>query len=611
MRSGNSERVRTSIRVLQVITLGLCLVVLGRVFQLQILDFDTYSPLSKKNSLRQEYVNPARGLIFDRNGTLLVDNEPIYTITITPANFDTTNIGLLANLVGVSKQEVRDRVEKARRYSWYRSSRLFTEVDFKTFSLIQENIWRLPGIGHQIESKRHYPTPVRAPHIFGYLREASEKEYNDNKKLRLGDKIGKSGLEQVYEDTLRGELGTEYVRVNALGQSLGSYNDGELDKSPVRGNDIMTTLDTDLQLTAEKLMKGKLGGLVALDPNDGSVLAMVSAPQYDVSRLAGRLDADYWQAINADSTAPLYNRAISNKQPPGSTFKPLMALIGLHLGLIKPETIIYNPGAYYRGRAYNDHAPPGKYDMVKAIAHSSNTYFFTLMDKIATSGDLNKWHDLASDFGLGHLNHIDLPSESPGILPDSSYMDRTFGKRKWGIGDVLSMGIGQGLVSASPLQMALVTSELANGGYWVQPHVVKAVRSSNGHIYRTPVNKHKIKWVKQKDLAVVQKGMRQVVTEGSGRWYANTDAVKIAGKTGTAQNPHGEDHSWFIAYAPFDKPTIAVAVLVENAGYGSLTAAPIASMLCEKYVTGEIKRKRILDMILNFKYKEGAFTEDE
>jgi len=604
MRPGTNDRVRTSIRVLQFVMLGLCLIVLGRVFQLQILDFDTYEPISKSNALRQEFVSPARGLIFDRNGTLLVDNEPIYSITIKPAKFDMDKIPLLASIVGVPDSVVQRKVKEAQHFSWYRSSRLFTEVNFDVFSKIQENIWRLPGIGHQIESKRHYPTPTNISHILGYLREASEKDYEKYPDLRLGDKIGKSGLEQVYQEYLRGKLGTEYIRVNALGQSMGSYNNGELDTPPEKGNDIMTTLDTDLQITAEKLMKGKRGSVVAMDPNDGSILAMVSSPQYDIRKLSGRIDSDYWKSINADTTNPLYNRAISSQKPPGSTFKPLMALIGLHLGIITPETVINNPGYFYLGRRYHDHAPAGKYKLRKAIELSSNTYFFTVMYRLIRNGDFNKWHNLAQDFGLGRQNYIDLPSETRGIIPDSSYMNNAFGKGKWGYGDLMSMGIGQGMVSVSPLQMALVTSEIGNGGYWVQPHVVKAIRKNDGSIVQTKASKHKIDWVDSNDVQVVKDGMRRVITEGTGRWYAKIKDVTICGKTGTAQNPHGEDHSWFIAFAPMDHPKIAVAALVENAGYGSLTAAPIASLVIEKYLKGKIERQRIYDMMLNFTYKD-------
>lgn len=596
----DSSRVRTSIRVLQIVMLGFSMVVLGRLFQLQILQFETYNPLSRENAIRQEYVHPARGLIYDRYGNLLVDNEPIYTITITPANFKAENIPLLANLVGMPIKKMRERVEKAQAYSWHRSSRLLTEVDFEVFSLIQENIWRLPGIGHQIESKRNYPTPISASHILGYLREVSEKEYRQKESYRLGDKVGKSGLEQVYEDYMRGEMGTEYLRINAMGQTMGPYENGKLDEPPEKGDDLLTTLDTELQILSEKLMEDKIGAVVAMNPNNGAILSMVSSPQYNIRRLSGRIDTEYWKSINADTTTPLFNRALTSQQPPGSTFKPLMALVGLELGVITPETTVNCTGAYYKGRAYKCTKAHGKQKLEQAIQNSCNTYFFSLMNKIAMETGIDRWHELITSLGLGQKNYVDLPYETSGIIPDSTYLDNVLGAGKWGIGDVINLGVGQGFVSVSPLQMALAASEIGNGGHWIQPHVVRGIRRNDGTIDRMNPGKRKIKWVDKKNLELVKNGMRKVVTDGSGRWYANPNNIEMAGKTGTAQNPHGRDHAWFITFAPKDNPQIAVAVLVENAGFGSLSAAPIASLIVEKYLTGKIERQWIYKRMLNF-----------
>ena len=612
MKHNSKQRIRTSIRVLQVSMLALGLIILGRLVQLQIVEHDTYSPLSRENSLRQEIVNPARGLIYDRKGRLMVDNEPIYSITITPASYNSKNTPKLAEIIGMPVEDVEKRVQEARDYSWYRSSRLFTEVDFKTFSLIQENIWQLPGIGHQIESKRHYPIDsLKASHLLGYLREVSEKEYLEKGSYHLGDKIGKSGLEMVYENKLRGELGTEYIKINAMGQSMGPYQNGNIDESPERGSDLITTIDADLQVMAEDLMEGKSGAVVALDPNDGSVLSMVSAPQYEPRKLSGRIDSAYWQSINTDSTKPLYNRAISSRQPPGSTFKPLMALMGMEMGLINSNTEINNPGYYYRGRRYNDLADPGMYDVGKALEQSSNTFFFWLMDNMVTKRSIDRWNDLASDFGLGKRNNIDLPYESAGILPDSTYLNRVLGEGKWGIGDMLSLGVGQGFMSVSPLQMALVAAGIANDGYHVQPHIVQSIRENDGTVKFTKTEKEKIEWVDPYELSIVKDGMRRVVTDGSSRWYAKLDSIAIAGKTGTSQNPHGRDHGWFIGFAPFDNPQIAIAVLVENAGYGSISAVPIASLLIEKYLSGKIKRNYVYDYVKNFEPRDSDSSDDE
>lgn len=591
--------------------LAVWLVILGRLFQLQILDHDTYTPISQQNSIRQEVVNPARGLVYDRNGTIIIENQPIYSITVTPANFDRSRTELLAELLERPVEEVTERINRAREYSWHRSSRLYTEVDFRIFSNIEENIWQLPGIHHQIESKRHYPLDLRAPHTLGYLQEPTREEFRQMNHLSLGDKIGRSGVEMTYENLLRGESGVEYIRVNAMGQSLGNHYGSTLNVPPVQGNNLMTTLDADLQMLAERLMDGKKGGLVALDPESGEILTMVSAPQYDLSRLSGRIESDYWAEIQRNRHTPLFNRAISSRQPPGSTFKPFMGLISMHLGLATPETQIYNPGAYYRGRPYRDLADIGNYDLEKAIVHSSNTYFFRMMDLIATRGYLNEWSRLAKDFGLGELNHVDLPHETSGIMPDSTYMNTNFGERRWGIGDLISLGVGQGMVSVSPLQMAVATSSIANGGYRVQPHLVRGVYQPDGQFERVHKERRKIEWIRQDHLDVVRKGMRGVVTTGSGRWYANLNQIEVAGKTGTAQNPHGENHGWFIAYAPFDDPKIAIAVLIENGGYGSVSAAPIAGLLIEQYLTGEISRQHVLDYVLDIRPLDGEVPEPE
>ncbi|MEX2641583.1 MAG: penicillin-binding protein 2 [Balneolales bacterium] len=607
--SSKKRQNQVSIRVLQGIVFALFLIFFARLAQLQIIDHETYGPLSRKNSLIEEHVHPARGLIRDRNGRLLVDNQPIYSITVTPANFRHDNIPLLAELLEKTEEEVLERILVAQEYSWQRSSRLFTEIDFKTFSSIQENIWRLPGINHQIESKRNYPNEIHAAHLLGYLREVTDEEYRNSNRYLLGDKAGRTGLEQIYEQDLRGDLGAQYLRINAYGQRLGSYENQELDQDPVKGTDIHTTLDIDLQSLAEKLMVGKVGGLVAMDPRDGAILSIVSSPQFDISRLSGRLDRDYWMEINADTTNPLFNRAISTRQPPGSTVKPMMGLIAMNMGIITPEDEIVCNGGYQRGRFYlctDDH---GSQNLEQAIQNSCNTYFYRIMDLMMAKHGLDVWSRMVMDFGLGRKNQIDLPNENQGIVPDSSYYDRIFGSRLWGIGDLISVGIGQGSFSASPLQLAVMTSSIANGGNRVRPFIVRSLSHPDGSGFLNQPEINKIPWVNKRGLDIVQSGMRKVITEGSGRWYANLSDVEVAGKTGTAQNPHGEDHGWFVSYAPFDNPEIVVAVLIENAGYGSISAAPVGSLLMEQYFDGEIKRNWILEYVLNFQPRSSDETE--
>lgn len=602
----SDHRSKASIRVLQVIIICGLLIMLGRIFKLQILDYETYSPLSMQNFLRMEVVNPARGLIYDRHGTIIVENQPIYTIIITPSLFDSENLPLLADLLQVDEEIVHNRIVEAQQYSWHRTSRLFTEVSFEVFSNIQENLWQLPGIGHQIESKRNYPTNVMASHISGYLSEANREEHLLSGHLRLGDKIGRSGLERTYEDYLRGEKGTSYLRVNAFGQAFGLYDNGSLNVTPIKGADLITTLDADLQALAEILMENKHGGLVAIDPHTGGILSIVSAPQFDLNKLAGRMDQAYWQELNSNPYTPLYNRAISSRQPPGSTFKPFMGLVGLHLGLITPDWEMYNPGYYVRGRRYNDLADPGYYNLHKSIQKSSNTYFFWMMERIASRGLFNRWSSLIKDFGMGPINQVDLPFERAGIVPDSTYMNSTFGERRWGMGDLISLGVGQGMVSVSPLQMAVATASLANGGYRVQPHLVSAIRDIDGEIQYTNPELNKIDWIQPGNLEIIKEAMKAAMLDGGSRYYGAINGIDIAGKTGTAQNPQGESHGWFIAFAPADDPQIAIAVLMENSGFGSVSATPIASLLIEQYLTGTTTRQHIYNHVLNFLPEHGT-----
>ncbi len=586
-----NTRSQLSIRLLQALIICIGLVILVRLFQLQVLQYDRYGPKSRANAIRKSVVEPARGLIYGRRGRLMADNIPTYTITVIPAKYDTVKTSLLADLLNVPYKELKKRIEEARSYSWYRASQLYTDLSFKTFAAVAENIWRLPGINHKIGSKRHYPIDsLNASHILGYLGEVSKEKYLASGHFIPGDRIGKTGLEKSYNRALNGKKGTKFIKVNALGRTLGPYRNGKRYEAPVSGLSLYTTIDVELQMLAEELMEGKTGALVALNPENGAVLAMVSSPQYNIRKLSGEINEAYWDSLVSHPDNPLFNRAISSQQPPGSTVKPMMALIGLELNLITPQTTIYNPGYFYLGRRYNDHADPGIYDVVKAIQNSSNTYFFWLMHKIITEYSIDRWHKMTADFGLGSKTGIDLPYEVSGILPDSAYFNEAFGKGRWGIGDMINLGIGQGRFSTTPLQMAVVAAIMANGGYRVQPHLVQSFKSSDGKVFVNKVEREEIEWIDKEDMKVVRWGMRKVVTDGSGRYFADLENVKVAGKTGTAQNPHGRDHGWFIAFAPYNDPEIAIAVLVENAGFGSITAAPIASLIIEKYLTGQNDR---------------------
>jgi len=594
--------IQTSIRVLQGIVFGIAVIMIGALIKMQIIDYDKHTPKSDSNALRREYIEAARGLILDRKGRIMVSNTPIYSIIVVPADFKWESLSLLADLLEQDPEILESIIRDAARENRLRAVRIATDVDFATFSRVQENIWRLQGVSHQIESKRSYDHGVMGSHMFGYLREVTLDELNANRQIyRLGDVSGKSGIEQVYEKSLRGATGTSLVRVTAKGRSLGAYDNGAHDIIPIKGSDIVTTIDMDLQMLAETLMQNKTGGLVAIDPRDGAILALVSAPQFDLNKLSGKLDRKYWADINTDKSRPLFNRAISTRQPPGSTFKPVMGLIGLDLGIITPETRVFCNGGFFKGRMYKCTSSHGSVNLEEAILHSCNTYFFDMMDKIGTRKRFLDWKRHANDLGLGVQNGIDIPQETSGIIPDSAYFDRAFGVKRWGIGDVISLGVGQGVISTSPLHVALSTAEIANGGYWVQPHIVKSIRNVDGSIEYTNPERHKISWIKDEHLEIVRRGMLRMVQEGGGRHYAKLDSFLVAGKTGTAQNPHGEDHGWFVGFAPYDNPQIAIAVFYENGGYGMPSASPIAGLLMEQYLYGRVLRTHLIDQIINYK----------
>lgn len=586
--------------VVQIFVLVFFVVLFGRLFQLQVIDHEIYNPISERNSIRQETVNPSRGLIFDRDGNLLVTNDPSFTIMITPQNFNRMQIPLLARLTGIDEDFITERADAAQRFSRHRPSRLLIDVSLEAFSNIQENIWQLPGIDYLVEGKRSYPSGARIAHSVGFLAEITREELRNNPAYRMGDQIGRSGIERRYEEVLRGNNGTRFVTINAFGRAVGSYNDGLLDVTPEKGADLRTTIDLNLQLLAEELMVGKTGGLVVLDAKTGGIKAIVSAPDFELDRLSGRVDRAYWQQLNSDPSTPMFHRAIAASQPPGSTLKPLMGIIGLESGLITEHTVIYCPGGYHRGRFYRCLRQHGNQTIAQAIETSCNTFFYALMDRFVNRFGLNRWTRMLNSFGLGVANDLDMTGERAGIIPDSSYYNRVFGVRRWGLGDLINLGIGQGAMGTTPLQMAVSTAAIANGGHLVRPHLVSAVSEDGKTWHPTFTEPEPITWVKYQHLQTVRRGMRKAVSDGSGRHYVQLRDVNISGKTGTAQNPHGQNHGWFISYAPEEDPEIVIAVLLENAGFGSISAAPIAGLLYEQYFYGEVRRKHVKQMMLNF-----------
>jgi len=564
------------------------LAILGiRLVQLQVLNTDAYWGAAQGNAVKERRVEPARGAIYDRSGTLLVDNKPSYTIMLTPRYFDASKTGLLADLLSVADSTVQRKLKEAREWSAFRASRSFREVSFDTFSRVQEHLYELPGVSYEVEQRRRYHTEARATHALGYVREIDEqalKRYRDN-GYRQGDYVGKTGLESSFEPRLRGEYGSEYVLVNVRGMEVMPYRDGSQNRPPESGYDLHLALDHRVQALAESLFVGKRGAAVALDPDTGEIISFVSQPDFNPAIFSRSVSGAAWDSIRNAPSDPLYNRATMSGFPPGSTWKPFMSLVALEEGIIGPNELVDCPPGYKVGRrTFKNHGykDEGMLTVEKALEVSCNTFYYHLMMQM----DLKTWHDWAKAFGFGQKVPFQATNQLPGLIPDSSYFDKAYGR--WTSGYTVNLGIGQGDMSVTPMQLARYTAAVANGGTLHAPHfVTKMVHPETGRTVRPKVPPADTIPIRDEHFATVREGMRRVMKDGTGKWV-QIPGISSGGKTGTAQNPHGEDHSLFIMFAPFDDPEIAIAVAVENAGYGATAAAPIASLMAEQYLTGSI-----------------------
>jgi penicillin-binding protein 2 len=565
------------------------LLYLGRLYQLQLIYRDEYGKKSEENSIRTIPREPVRGTIFDRNGTLVVDNRPAFSVTIMPFEFDRKNINYLAQLLSLDPEFVSDRLKKGETYSRFAPIKIKRDIDFKTLAALEENRSRLPGVDYEVESKRFYTTNAHASHVLGYTKEISEAQIKIlGEDYAPGDVVGSSGLEADYETTLRGKKGAELTVVNVRGQVIGRFEGGKNDVQAVQGDNLLLSMDFGLQAFAESLMTGRRGAVVAVDPNDGGVLALVSMPDYDLSLFSGVTTPELWRSLNEDEASPLFNRATLTRYPPGSTFKMVLAVAALESGTITPSWRVTCTGAFrYGNKVFKDLHVHGSVDLIEAIQRSCNVYFYQLMLKTG----LDPWSHYGAEFGFGRLTGIDIFEENPGILPTQAYMDRRYGRSGWTRGFLPSFGIGQGDVGVTPLQMALYAAALATKGEYNEPHVVHAVVRSNPHSTDTVAPSLRMIDVSDATWSAVREGMRRVVEEPGGTGgMARVKGIQSGGKTGTAQNPHGPDHAWYIGFAPYDHPKIAIAVLVENAGFGGSIAAPIAGQCIERYLYGRLIR---------------------
>jgi penicillin-binding protein 2 len=561
----------------------------ARLYQLQLIYADEYGKKSEENSIRTIPKEPIRGYVYDRTGRIVVDNRPSFTVSVMPFEFDRRNIGLLATVLEVDTAYVQERLRKGEQYNRFVPVKMKRDIDFKILSALEEYRDRLPGVDYQVESKRYYTTSARASHILGYTKEISETQLrNFGEGYVQGDVAGATGIEAQYEVALRGQKGAELSTVNVRGQVVGRFDNGRHDVPSVEGDDLLLTLDFGLQSLAESLFADKRGALVAIDPADGGILALVSKPDYDLSVFSGVTPADIWRSLNTDEARPLFNRATLTRYPPGSTFKMILAAAALERKVVSPSWRVSCSGAFRMGnKVFKDVHIHGSVDMVDAIRRSCNVYFYQLMLKVG----LDDWSHYGAEFGFGKTTHVDIYEENAGLLPTTDWMNKRYGPNGWTRGFLPSLGIGQGELGVTPLQMALYSMALGNEGHYYQPHAVRAIIHKSRHDTTTVAYEQRTIALAPETWRVLREGMRGVVQEPGGTGgLARVKGVESGGKTGTAQNPHGKDHAWYIGFAPYDHPRIAIAVLVENAGFGGSFAAPIAGMCIEQYLYGRLIR---------------------
>lgn len=576
---------KTRANVLKALVLIFALVFIGRLGYLQIVKGSIYRSESEAQALKKRYVEPFRGNMFDRDGYLLVHNIPSFAVQITKNNFDESRMPLLSSILKMDSTEIMERFEN-NMYSIFEPAKIARDVPFEIIAKLEEYNDLLPGVEIAVESKRLYNFDGHMSHVLGYTREISERQLKNKSYYKSGNVIGQSGLEKSYEEFLRGNLGVQYIAVNRRGEKIASFDKGKSDMNVVNGFDLILTIDKDLQLEGEKLLEGKQGAIVAIDPDNGEILALVSKPDYDLRYFSGSIPYDVYRSLMNDKGKPFQNRAINSRYPPGSTWKMLVALAGLQEKIITPNSTIYCPGHYTLGRTFKCHGAHGNTNVTSSLKASCNVFYYKLAMKLG----LERLAYYADMFGIGEKTHIDLPNESGGLMPTKEYWEKRGGMQK---GSLVIYGIGQGEISVTPLQMAVYVATLAAKGIMYQPHLVRAMYNHMTDKFEGFSFGKRDLPIKKEYFDVIHKGMHQVVHSAGGTAHGvylsrkyKLPGVDIYGKTGTAQNPHGKDHSWFVCFADREKSNksrIAISVIVENVGFGSEYAAPIVLDMISKH----------------------------
>ena len=559
---------------------------------MQIIEHENYFEQAANNSIKTIEETPLRGVFYDRNMNVVVNNVPAYTLRITPAYYDKKLTPVLEAVLGVEPGYINKILFNNRIYSKYIPIRIKRGIDFKVVSWLEENSEHLPGVDYVVEMQRGYPAGIRGSHMFGYTKEISPALLEKHKDYyKPGDYIGYSGIEKAYEKYLRGIKGYDYVLVDSKRKEIGKFKDGAEDVPSVKGDDLVLTIDSDVQRAAEEALKGFRGAAVAIEPSTGEVIALASAPDYDLSEFAYVTSREYLQKLYSDPDHPFFNRATMAANPPGSTFKIMEAVAALNSNVITTATTFTCRGGQdFYGRYFKCDAVHGTLNVVHGIEHSCNVFFYNLIYKIG----MDRWDEYAAKFGFGHYTHIDIGDEVRGFIPTPQYYVKRYGQ-DWPKSIMASLGIGQGEVNVTPIQLAQYCALIANDGVTYTPHLVRGYLT-NGTKKLVPFSYKKIDLeIDTSIFNIVKQGMFLVVNGSGTATNIRSNTIMIAGKTGTAQNPHGKNHAWFIGFAPFDKPKIAVAVFVENVGFGATYAAPIAKKMIDAYLEKDkLKQKELL-----------------
>lgn len=594
------------------------LIYIIRLFYIQVID-DRYKFDADSNALRRQTEYPVRGYIYDRNGKLLVFNEASYDLMVIPRETKGCDTMALCEVLEITKQEYLKRMKKACQHpnSPRKQSIFEKQLSKETYAVLQEKLYRFNGFFVQKRTVRKYPRPIAA-HLMGYVGEVSKEKAEKDPYYKEGDYIGISGIERSYEEALRGKKGVQMAITDVHNKIVGRYMDGKYDTLAIPGKPLYCSIDADLQEYGERLMNGKKGAIVAIEPSTGEILCLISSPSYDPNLLVGGKErARNFAKLYADTqNVPLFNRALQAMYPPGSIFKLIDALIAQNEGVLTAGTSYPCHGGYPPMGGKPKCHPHGPVDLRGSVAQSCNSYysyvFRSIVDqsKFASFVDgYNHWREQVKSFGPGTNLGTDLPYDKPGNVPSEKYYNKVFGKNGWRSNTIVSLGIGQAELTLVPLQMANVVAAIANKGFYYAPHCIKGVGREK---YLDPKfkEKHFVSVQKEEYYNNVIDGMQMCLDAGTA-YASRVKDIVICGKTGTAQNPHGKDHAVFLAFAPRDNPKIAIACLVENAGFGGVWSAPIVTLMIEKYLKGKTDRPELEKRMLEANLISGKITVEE